>query len=85
MVRLNRLMESDQPSLQGAARSAIWLFAHAPQRSRWVDLAHLTVRFLAPARLRYVSLVVNQTTAQNLSCQQSPKTGQTIRSNHESL
>ncbi len=85
MDRLNRLMEPDQSGLQGAARSAIWLFAHAPQRSRWADLAHLADRFLALAGLRYVSPVVNQIMAQNLPCQQTPKAGQTIQSNHESL
>ncbi len=85
MVKLNSLMESDQSSLQGAARSAIWLIGQVPQRSRWADLVHLKGRFLALAGLRYVSLVVNQTRAQNLPCQKNPKTGQTIQFNHESL
>ncbi len=85
MFILNRLMEQDQPSMQGAVRSAIWLIGQVPQRRRWADLAHLKGRFLALAGLRYVSLVVIQTTAQNLPCQQTPKTGQTIQYKHESL
>ncbi|MCP4070585.1 MAG: hypothetical protein GY742_02440 [Hyphomicrobiales bacterium] len=39
MFILNRLMEQDQPSMQGAARSAIWLIGQVPQRRRWADLA----------------------------------------------
>ncbi|MCP4011205.1 MAG: hypothetical protein GY726_17025 [Proteobacteria bacterium] len=79
MLILNRLMEQDQSSMQGAVRSAIWLIGQVPQRRRWADLAHLKGRFLALAGLRYVSLVVTQTTAQNLPCQQTPKTDQTIQ------
>ncbi len=85
MVILNRLMEPDQSSMQGAVRSAIWLIGQVPQRSRWADLAHLIGRFLALAGLRYVSLVVNQTTAQNLPCQQTPKIGQTIQCKYEKV
>ncbi len=85
MFILNRLMEPDQSSLQGAGRSAIWLIGQVLQPSRWADLAHLIGRFFALAGLRYVSLVVNQTTAQNLPCQQTPRIGQTIQYNHESL
>jgi hypothetical protein len=85
MVILVRLMEPDQSGLQGAARRAIWLIGQVPQRSGWADLAHLKGRFLALAGLRYVSLVVNQTTAQNVPCQQTPKIGQTVQYNHESL
>ena len=85
MVILNRLMEPDQSSIQGGARSAIWLIGQVPQRSRWADLAHLKGRFLALAGLLHVSLVVNQTTAQNVPCQQTPNTGQTIQYNHENL
>ncbi|MCP4072493.1 MAG: hypothetical protein GY742_12255 [Hyphomicrobiales bacterium] len=73
MFMLSRLMEQDQPSMQGAVRSAIWLIGQVPQRRRWADPAHLKGRFLALAGLRYVSLVVTQTTAQNLPCQQTPK------------
>ncbi|MCP4074359.1 MAG: hypothetical protein GY742_21945, partial [Hyphomicrobiales bacterium] len=45
MFILNRLMEQDQPSMQGAVRSAIWLIGQVPQRRRWADLAHLKGRF----------------------------------------
>ncbi len=83
MVTLNRLMEPDQSSMQGAVRSAIWLIGQVSQRRRWADLAHLKGRILALAGLRYVSLVVTQTTAQNLPCQQTPKIGQTIQCDHE--
>ncbi|MCP4072323.1 MAG: hypothetical protein GY742_11370 [Hyphomicrobiales bacterium] len=83
MVTLNRLMEPDQSSMQGAVRSAIWLIGQVSQRSRWADLGHLTGRFLALAGLRYVSLVVNQTTTQNLHCQQTPKIGQAVQCDHE--
>ena len=83
MVILNRLMEPDQSSMQGVARSATWLIGQMSQRSRWADLAHLKGRFLTLAGLRYVSLVVIETTAQNLPCQQIPKNGQTIQCNHE--
>ncbi len=85
MVILNRFMEPDKSSLQGAARSAIWLIGQVSERSRWADLAHLIGRFLALAGLRYYPLVVNQTTAQIVPCQQTPKIGQTIQYNHESL
>ena len=85
MVILNRLMAPNQSSLQGPARSAIWLVGQVPKRSRWADLAHLKGRFLALAGLLHVSLVVNQTTAQNLPCQQTPKIGQAVQYNHESL
>ncbi len=83
MVTLNRLMEPDQSSMQGAARRATWLIGQVSQRRRWAGPAHLICRFLALAGLRYVSLVVNQTTAQNLPCQQTPKNGQTVQCNHE--
>ncbi len=45
MFILNRLMEQDQSSMQGAVRSAIWLIGQVPQRSRWADLAHLKAGF----------------------------------------
>ncbi|MCP4071150.1 MAG: hypothetical protein GY742_05335 [Hyphomicrobiales bacterium] len=57
--------------MQGAVRSAIWLIVQVPQRSRWADLARLKGRFLAPAGLRYVSLVVNQTTAKSMPGQRT--------------
>ncbi|MCP4070648.1 MAG: hypothetical protein GY742_02755 [Hyphomicrobiales bacterium] len=85
MFILNRLMEPDQSGLQGVVRSATWLTGQVPQRRRWADLAHLIDRFLALAGLRYVSLVVNQTAARNLPCQQTPKIGQTVQYEHESL
>ncbi len=56
MFLLNRLMEQDQPSMQGAVRSAIWLIGQVPQRSRWADPAHLKGRFLALAGLRLFRL-----------------------------
>ncbi len=33
-------MESNPPTLPGAVRGATWLVGQAPQRRRWVDLAH---------------------------------------------
>ncbi|MCP4937128.1 MAG: hypothetical protein GY927_23705 [bacterium] len=83
MFILNRLMEPDQSSMQGAVRSAIWVIGQVPQRSRWADLANLIGRFLALAGLRYVSLVI--TPAQNLPCRQTPEIGQAIQYHHESL
>ncbi len=70
MVTLKHLMGSDQFTLQGAVRRAIWLIGQAPERSRWAGLTHLKGRFFALAGLRYVPLVVNQTTARNVPCQQ---------------
>ena len=60
MVTLKHLMGSDQFTLQGAVRGAIWLIGQAPERSRWAGLAHLKGRFFALAGLCYVPLVVNQ-------------------------
>ncbi len=64
---------------------AIWLIGQASQRFRWADLAYLKGRYLAFAGQHHVLLVVNQATAQNLPCQQTPEIGQTIQNNHERI
>ena len=85
MVRLQHLMVPDQPTLQGAARSAIWLIRQVPERSRRAALAHPKGRVYALAELYCLPLVVNQTPARNLPCRQTRKTGQMFQSDHEGL
>jgi len=78
-------MEPYRPNLQGPVRSAIWLIEQASERSRWDDMAHPKGRFFALAGQRYVPLVVAQTNARNVPCQQTRKTGQMIKYTHERL
>ena len=85
MSILKHLMGSDQFTLQGAVRRATWLIGQAPERSRWIDMTHLKGRFFALPGLRYVSLVVNQTTAHNVPCQQTRKNGQMLQYRHDRL
>jgi len=63
----------------GAARSAMRGIGQALQRRRWADLAQQSPAFLRPLEQeqRYDPLVVNQTTAWIVPCQQTQKAGQT--------
>jgi len=70
------LMEPNPFSPAGAVRRAMRCIGQAPQRTGWTYLAHLKGRFLAPAGRRYAPLVVNQTTARSMPCQQTRETGQ---------
>ncbi len=58
------------------ARSAMRGIGQVLQRRRWADLTQQGPAFLRPLEQRYVPLVVSQTTAWNVPCQQTQKAGQ---------
>ena len=79
------LMESNPFTRLGAARGAMWCIGREPERRRWTDLAHHRAESASPTRqgrlfalaeLRYAYLVVGQTTATSMPCQQTRKAGQ---------
>jgi len=60
----------------GAARSAMRGIGRVAQRRRGTYLAQQSPAFLRPLEQRYAPLVVNQTTAWTVPCQQTQKAGQ---------